>query len=75
MEPTKKASEMTDKELLATWTKGVAWLDAKMQVTGSDKAQDGTPYEKDMWLKALKRLEHIEDELIKRGLPYGHHSK
>jgi hypothetical protein len=69
---TKILKEMTNEELLSSWEKGCFWLKGKLQAEEKNKAEDGSTYSKTLFLAGLKRIEEIEDELIKRGVSYGH---
>ena len=51
----KKASKMTDKELVEAWDKGKIWI---RRIDMDEK----------LWHAGLKRIEEIEDEMKKRKI-------
>lgn len=67
----KPIPELTDTELLDKYKAGSLWVTGHMQVTGTDKNELGTKYNHEMFMTGLKRLEVIENELMKRGITYG----
>ncbi len=66
----KQPTEMTNKELLESYRVGSQWLTDKMQVSYTNKTQDGNIYDHKNWVLGLHRLEIIETELLRRKIPY-----
>ena len=62
---------MTDGEILNKWKIGCKWLTAREQISNTNKNNLGEIYDHKIYLVALKRLEAIEDELMKRNIIYG----
>jgi hypothetical protein len=57
--------DLKNEDLLSLWQKGRDWLN-----THDQHSLDET-YNPELYLKCLKRIEAIEDELRKRGVKYG----
>lgn len=64
----KDLPDYTNEELVSAWRKGKDWLTQNEQITGSKKNREGKAYDHETWLVGLKKIEAIEDEMIKRGM-------
>lgn len=62
----KLITEMTSKELITAHKKAEEWLNQKFQKTGTDLAEDGTPYNHKLFIAGLTRYEQITDEIRER---------
>ena len=60
-----KLSDLSDEQLKELWLKGRDWLNQNEQSVKKEE------YNQELYLRCLKRLETIEDELQKRGVKYG----
>ena len=63
----KDLTQLSVDKLLRMWEKGVAFLEQKEHDYPGDNAKDGTPYNHQLYLGGIKRIEMIEDELRTRG--------
>lgn len=64
----RKATELSDEELLDKYRKAEKWLNPHAQVTGSDKNEMGERYNHVEFMKVLNVYEALSDEMNKRGL-------
>lgn len=67
----KSIDQMTEKELLETWTKACYWTIQRMQVTGTNKNKLGELYNHELCMMAIGRIEKLEDEMNRKGVNYG----
>lgn len=66
----KDPKEMTDQELLEAYRKGKIWLEGRMQVSRTNKNENGNYYDPLIFMAGLQRLQKIEDILRERSIKY-----
>jgi hypothetical protein len=55
------------KELIASWHKGYEWLASKEHGPVLGLTNDGNPYDHQLFMAGVKRMEQIENELHELG--------